>query len=140
MKFAVIKVRLNEVNEVQRAFPQWELPVLESVHGRNKLTFVGYQTVKNYDLGSPEGEFARLEERYGKVPKTDTAHVEAAYGGGTRGIAALAKAMEAATGLSRAALDERERSVSADVPTAKGLPEIEIGDEPPAVFATDIDE
>lgn len=140
MKFAVVRITMNEVNQAQRAFPQWELPVLEAVYGRGKLEFMGYQTIKEYDIGSPDSEYARLEKRYGRDEESGVSYVEASYGKGSRGVAALASAMAQATGLGTADLEKLERTVSADVPTARGLPTLETGDLPELFAATEIDE
>lgn len=96
MRYIQISVLRNETATMTSYVAPWELPVLESLHGRERLT-VGEP--KDFPArawpSDAESEMQRMAKLYGKRGTGDDAlsHAERAYGQGSRGISALAKTM-----------------------------------------------
>lgn len=91
MRRILARVTLSELASQVNAYPQWELPILELVHG-GQIRIVG-TSQDDSPVPSPEAEYARLERRFGLVKGTDRSRVSQAYGEGALGVSRLAEAM-----------------------------------------------
>lgn len=91
MRRVLARVTLSELASQVNAYPPWELPILELVHG-GQVRIVGYAR-DDAPVPLPENEYLRLERRYGEVKGTGQSRVSQAYGEGQLGIQRLADAM-----------------------------------------------
>ena len=96
MRYVKVIVRRDESNSIPAHVGAWEVPVMEAVHGEEKLT-VG-ETVDFETRPWPEdakSEFSRLAALYGRTGSGDAAvsYVERVYGSGSTGVKALAAAI-----------------------------------------------
>ncbi len=80
MKLASVIVARSETESAQINVPQWEVPVLQMVHGPEKISLVGEMEDADRPFPSASEEFERLSQRYGADNKTDVYHVAAVYG------------------------------------------------------------
>jgi len=90
-----LDIRTSELQTVRVEVAAWESPVLQAVHGEN-ASFVSESVI---DREAPEAadEFARLAERYKGETEDSPPFITLVYGQFGPGIAALQKAIEAAT-------------------------------------------
>jgi len=90
-----LDIRTSELQTVRVEVAAWESPVLHAVHGEN-ASFVSESVI---DREAPEAadEFARLAERYKGETEDSPPFITLVYGQFGPGIAALQKAIEAAT-------------------------------------------
>lgn len=90
-----LDIRTSELSTTRVEVAAWESPVLQAVHGDN-VSFVSESVV---DRAAPEAgdEFVRLSERYKGETEETPPFVTAVYGQFGPGVAALQKAIEAAT-------------------------------------------
>lgn len=101
VKMASLKIRRSELSVIAITVPQWEVPILEAVHGRVNLEPVS--TTLDADALPPnvEEEFERLTKRYGFARNKDGSigepHAENVYGKHAAGAMALERAIVAAT-------------------------------------------
>jgi hypothetical protein len=91
IKHNKVRVRLSELHTKTRAFPPWEIPVLQAVHGDDAVKVVGNVDIDS-ELPDPALEYERLAERYPNP--TGPTYVAQVYGSQGPGIARLAEAME----------------------------------------------
>lgn len=91
MRRIMVRVTLSELSSQTNAYPPWELPILELVHG-GQLRQLGVMR-DDEPVPSPEAEFERLKRRFGLVKGTDRTRAEQAYGEGMLGVQRLAEAM-----------------------------------------------
>ena len=89
MKLATVIVVRSETESAQVNVPQWEVPVLQMVHGPEKISLVGEMEDKDRPFPNAQEEFERLSQRYGADTKTDVHHVAAVYGQPPFGLAKL---------------------------------------------------
>jgi hypothetical protein len=98
-KFHTVKIRRSELSVIQTTVPQWELPILEAVHGRGNIEPVKVETTE-VKLPEAEIEFERLTARYGNSRNKDGSigepHAENVFGMHQSGILNLQRAIEAA--------------------------------------------
>lgn len=101
IKHAEVELRQNETTTIRMLLPLWEVPVLEAVHGSNKVTVLAEKlVVRNKPDASTE--FERLANRYResrndegfKGPK----YVTMVYGDFSTGVRNLGNAIDAACG------------------------------------------
>lgn len=90
-----LDIRTSELSTTRVHVAAWESPVLQAVHGDN-VSFVS-ESVLDRDAPEAADEFARLSERYKAETEETPPFVTAVYGQFGPGIAALQKAIEAAT-------------------------------------------
>lgn len=93
MRRIFVRVTLSELASQVNAYPPWELPILDLVHG-GQLRQLGTMH-DDEPVPSPEAEYIRLERRFGRVKDDPSgrSRVSQAYGEGALGIARLAEAM-----------------------------------------------
>ncbi len=87
-----VEIRKNECSTLNGAYPAWELPILEAVHGPDKVVVVGEKLIDR-DAPEPRDEFTRLNTRYKRGRNEDgsqgTPFVHMVYGqlGGEKKLA-----------------------------------------------------
>ncbi len=91
-----LDIRTSELTTTQVHVAAWESPVLQAVHGEN-VSFVSESVLEDRVAPEAADEFARLAERYKGETEESPPFVTAVYGQFGPGIAALQKAIEAAT-------------------------------------------
>jgi hypothetical protein len=96
-------VRLSETHTQRVVLPEWEIPVLQAVHGNN-VTEVGTNDLDRKGEVEASNEFTRLAEKYKGEPDQPP-YVAAVYGLFGPGVTALGKAIKAATVEDEAELD-----------------------------------
>lgn len=96
IRYAKAEVRLSETHTRPVTLAEWELPILQAVHG-TAVTITGETVEKEVDhLPDAGDEFARLAARYRGESGGDTPYVAMVYGTFGPGIAKLAEAIERA--------------------------------------------
>lgn len=103
MRMVNVLVERSEHLAIPRAVGAWEVPVLELVHGTDKVRVLDTVTEVNRELPDPLAEFERLERRYGRDEESGRSWVSQAYAG-ARGINDLERAMQD----SQAAVEEAD--------------------------------
>ncbi len=96
MRFIQISVLRNETATISSYVAPWEVPVLEAVHSKERLTVGEAKDFSNRKWPTDaESEMHRMASLYGKRGSGDDAlsYAERVYGEGSRGVEALAKAM-----------------------------------------------
>lgn len=96
IRHVIVDIRRNEGATIRASFPEWEIPVIQAVHGVDAVTEVGDRLV-NRPLPGPEDEFQRLTTRYKRSRKEDGSY-DAPYAHmvyGQLGVHKLAEAMRA---------------------------------------------
>lgn len=96
MKYVSVKLTRSETESVQRDMPRWEVPVLQMVHGPEKVEIVGEKDVPEQEYPGAVEEFDRLSRRYGADPSNDVFYVAAVYGQPPFGVDKLAEGIEKA--------------------------------------------
>ena len=91
-----LDIRTSELTTTRVEVAAWESPVLQAVHGDN-VTFVSESVLKDRVAPEAADEFARLSNRYKGETEETPPFVTAVYGQFGPGVAALQKAIEAAT-------------------------------------------
>lgn len=93
MRFVNVLVIRDERLSMPRYVGAWEIPVLQVVHGVDKVEVNGKDFIDvDRELPDPTAEFDRLSRRYGDDEKTGVSHVSMAYAG-ARGVEDLAHAI-----------------------------------------------
>lgn len=99
IKYLKLKVHRSEMHTVIRDFPEWEMPILEAMHGTVEVE--GKPLIVNRAPPDAQDEYARLERRYGRQENEDGSkgipYVAAVYGQHGVGVARLKQAIEAGT-------------------------------------------
>ena len=85
-----VLVERSEHLSIPRAIGAWELPVLELVHGPEKVTITKGFVYVDRELPDPQAEFERLDKRY--LEESGQPWVALAYAG-ARGVKDLEKAI-----------------------------------------------
>ena len=90
-----LDIRTSELTNTRVEVAAWESPILQAVHGEN-VTFISESVL---DREAPEAgdEFVRLSERYKGETEESAPFVTMVYGQFGPGVAALQKAITAAT-------------------------------------------
>ncbi len=91
-----LDVRASELTTIRVEVAAWESPVLQAVHG-DDVSFVSESVIDDKEAPEAGDEFARLVVRYKAEGEEGVPPVAAVYGQFGPGIAALQKAIEAAT-------------------------------------------
>ena len=91
-----LDIRTTELTQVRVEVAAWESPVLQAVHGEN-VTFVSESVLEDRVAPEAADEFVRLSERYKGETEETPPFITAVYGQFGPGVAALQKAIEAAT-------------------------------------------
>lgn len=91
-----LDIRASELTTIRVIVAAWESPVLQAVHGDN-VSFVSEAIIDHKKAPEAGDEFARLAERYKGESEEAIPPVAAVYGQFGPGVAALQKAIEAAT-------------------------------------------
>ena len=91
-----LDIRTSELKTTRVEVAAWESPVLQAVHGDN-VTFVSESVLEDRVAPEAADEFARLSNRYKGETEETPPFVTAVYGQFGPGVAALQKAIEAAT-------------------------------------------
>lgn len=94
--FQKLDIRTSELCVTQVEVAAWESPILQAVHGDN-VTFVSESVIEDRFVPEASDEYVRLAERYKAETEETPPFVAAVYGQFGPGVAALQKAMEAAT-------------------------------------------
>ncbi len=89
--YAQVRVERSETTMFNVHVPQWEVPILQA--GGSICQIVGAVTVRKA-LPSAADEFERLRNKYNKRNDSGEDTVAAVYGGGQRGIDALAQEID----------------------------------------------
>lgn len=93
MQMVNVLVKRSEHLAIPRAVGAWEVPILELVHGSDKIEVLDEVTEVDRELPEPLAEFERLERRYGRDEESGRSWVSQAYAG-ARGISDLERAMK----------------------------------------------
>lgn len=96
MRYIQISVLRNETATMTSYVAPWELPVMESLHGEERLTIGEPKDFPHRQWPTDAAsEMQRMAKLYGKRGTGDDAmsHAERAYGQGSLGVKALKKAM-----------------------------------------------
>lgn len=115
MRYVELRVERNEHLMIARAVPPWEVPVLQLIHGEEKVVVTGEIWVDDRELPDAGAELDRMSTRYGIHAPTETAFAVMVYGQAPKGIETLEAAIE------------QER-----VAEAKRAPQVETADDPTA--------
>jgi len=94
--FQKLDIRTSELTQTRVEVAAWESPVLQAVHGEN-VTFVSESVLEDRIAPDAADEFARLAERYKGETEDSPPFITMVYGQFGPGVAALQKAIEAAT-------------------------------------------
>ena len=93
MRLVEVRVERDERLAVPTSIPPWELPILEAIHGAEKVVEIRrWSDGRRYP--SPQGEYERLVKRYGVHVESDTAWAIRVYGEGQKAVRDLASAMK----------------------------------------------
>jgi hypothetical protein len=95
-RYVLADVRLSETHTQRVLVAEWELPVLQAVHGTS-VKQIETQTVSREKEVDAADEFTRLADRYGADAPDQPPYIAAIYGIFGPGVAALEKAIKAAT-------------------------------------------
>jgi len=90
-----LDIRTSELTNTRVEVAAWESPVLQAVHGENVM-FIS-ESVLDREAPEAADEFARLAERYKGETEESAPFVTMVYGQFGPGVAALQKAITAAT-------------------------------------------
>lgn len=94
MKLVKVRVQLNELHAQVLEVGEWEVPILEVVHGSADVEVVGEVEVDR-ELPDAASEYARLEQRYGRDREEGgLPYVAQVYGQHGAGVRSLEKAIE----------------------------------------------
>lgn len=93
MRYVMVRVERNEHLAIARPVAPWEIPVLELVHGQEKIIVVGDEFIDR-ELPDAGAEFDRLSARYGEHVPTETAYSVMVFGQAPKGIQAIAEMIE----------------------------------------------
>lgn len=91
MRFVKVLVERSEHLSIPVILGEWEVPILQMIHGVEKVKLSGEFIDLDRELPSAEAEFDRLSNRYGADVKTEQPFVSMVYGQppmGTNGLAA----------------------------------------------------
>lgn len=94
MRYVDVLIERDERLSIPRQVPSWEIPVLQLVHGEEKIIVKGDINVPQRDYPAASDEFNRLVQRYGEDVATETPYVVMVYGQGPRGTQALEEAIK----------------------------------------------
>jgi hypothetical protein len=98
IRCTTVEIRKNEGATIPGAYPEWELPILQAVHGPDRVVVTGSKLIDRAPP-EPQDEFDRLRNRYGQSlddnGSKSTPFVHMVYG--QLGVQKLAAAIEAAT-------------------------------------------
>jgi hypothetical protein len=104
MQFRKVNILRDETTSVLALVAEWEVPLLEAVHGEERLTIGELVEAKNREWPTDaRSEFGRLGSLYGTTGSGDNAlsFVERVYGAGSIGVKNLERAMAEARGAKR---------------------------------------
>lgn len=103
VKYVEVEVEISEAHTQRTSVPAWELDILGAIHARREEgpNILGEQWVERDEAPDARGEFARLEQRYGRTLNEDGSKgapwVAAVYGNQMSGAGSrLASAIAAA--------------------------------------------
>ncbi len=65
IRCARVELRKHECSTLSGAYPAWELPILQAVHGPDNVKVVGEKLIAR-DPPDAHDEFTRLTNRYGR--------------------------------------------------------------------------
>lgn len=111
MRYEIVQVTRDLHTKYSRAFPSWEIAVLEHLFGDGNVLRTGeYETIHD-DRGYPDAraEFSRLTSVYGKNPENGVEYVAEVFGQSRAGIRLLEEQIEAA----HTADDEHDSEIEA---------------------------
>lgn len=94
MQAVKVTVRMNELHTQGLVVGEWELPVLEAIHGTADVQVVA-DVETDQEIPDPGIEYERLLRRYGVDPEQSMPWVAQVYGQHTVGIRALGQAIKA---------------------------------------------
>lgn len=94
MRRVNVLVERDERLSIPTAVGAWEVPILEYIHGKEKV-IVGDSFTDEGDFPNAEVEFDRLSRRYGEDIKAEKPFVSLVYGQPPIGVRELARAIEA---------------------------------------------
>jgi len=93
MRYAKVLVERSEHLSVPALVLPWEVPILASVHGAEKVSENGFESVDR-EYPDVDVEFDRLSRRYGEHTESGVPWVAKVYGEPPLGVRALAAAIE----------------------------------------------
>lgn len=101
LKYTKLHIRPSELFEFEETVPNWEVPILEAVHGTNGgCTILETDILVDKRAPDPTDEYQRLHNRYKFTEKEDgsrgLAYVAAVYGEFGLGQRKIADAIKAA--------------------------------------------
>lgn len=95
LKYLAVTVLLNETAKMTIEIPEWELQILEAVHGPEHCVVEG-RFLFDRDPPDAQAEFERLRRRYKTMPNSDVFYATAVYGMNAAGHQRLAELIERA--------------------------------------------
>ena len=93
MQFVKVLVERSEHLAIPVILGEWEIPILQMIHGAEKVILTGEVVKVDRELPSVDVEFDRLARRYGSDVKTEQPFVAMVYGQPPMGTNGLASAM-----------------------------------------------
>lgn len=112
MHYTKVTIQRDETTSMEILVGAWEVPILEAVHGAERMTVGDTREVKNRAWpDNAASEMQRLNKLYGTTGAGDNAqtYAETVYGAGSRGIKALEKAIAEARAEAEAEAPKRGR-------------------------------
>lgn len=112
MRYIKVTINRDETSTIPALVGAWEVPVLEAVHGAEKMTVEGYEDHPNRPWpDDAASEMQRLNRRYKPESAADGAptRAEEVYGKGSLGVKALARAIAEAKAEAEAEKPRRGR-------------------------------
>lgn len=79
MRLFNVQLKRTEHEERSLDLPAWEIPVLQVVHGTDKIT-VGAVTIVDREYPDAETEYDRLTRRYGEHKESGDSYLSKVYG------------------------------------------------------------
>jgi hypothetical protein len=95
MRFIKLTLTRSETTIIPLTVVPWEVPLLEAVHGGERITIDGEVEVANRDYPDAPGEFQRLLLKYKMDTDSGQDYVALVYGGGRLGVEKLEAAIKA---------------------------------------------
>lgn len=96
MKYVNVLVERSEHLSVPATVPAWEVPVLQIIHGEERVV-IRDEVDRKVDAPNEVHEYERLERCYGADVKTERSFVAEIYGQPPLGFAALKRAIASAS-------------------------------------------
>lgn len=127
MQHVTVKLTRSETESVQLGMPAWEVPVLQMVHGPERVEILEKVEYLDREYPDANSEFDRLQKRYKVDMDTGTPFVVMVYGHPASGIPKLeeliAKARRAEEAVKTVPVNSLERKTAKNRATVEAISE-----------------